>query len=281
MKPLFVAVLLGLCGIATTEQANAQTLDRLRETGKIVLAHRVDARPMSYVNDEGNPAGYTPAVCVAIAKAISAIYDMELTAEFIAVDTSTRFDTIINGEADLLCGAATITLSRRELVDFSIPVFVDGASVAVRKGGDPDPANFDGKTVGIRSNTTTEDALQTTMNRLGAEPRIERFASHKDGIAALLNSEIDAYLADQSILVFEILASGEKERLSVASRPLTLEKQGLALARGDAEFRLAVDRAISRLYISGGMREIFDRAFPGTTPGRGMEALYGLAAEPE
>ncbi len=281
MKHLMTAALIAAGLTVWISPASAQTLERLRETGKIVLAHRTDARPMSYLNADGNPAGYTPAVCVAVAKAISDLYELNLAAEFIPVDTADRFEAIANGEADLLCGAATITLARRELVDFSIPVFVDGASMAIRAGGEPDLTKYDGKSIGVRADTTTEAALETTLTKLGITPRVERVASHSDGLNAVLNGELDAYLADQSILMYEAIASGQRDRLSVSQRPLTVEKQGLALARGDAEFRLAVDRALSRLYISGAMQTIFDRAFPGAEPGAAMEALYRLAAEPE
>ena len=41
------------------------------------------------------------------------------------------------------------------------------------------------------------------------------------------------------------------ESFVISDNTLTIEKHGLALARGDADFRLAVDRALSALYETG------------------------------
>ena len=52
-----------------------------------------------------------------------------------------RFEAIRQQKADLLCEPTSVTkrtLSRRELVDFSIPTFVDGASLMIRADGPHD-----------------------------------------------------------------------------------------------------------------------------------------------
>ena len=60
---------------------------------------------------------------------------------------------------------------------------------------------------------------------------------------------------------------------------LTVEKQALALPRGDTEFRLAADRALSELYISGRMQEILLEALPGVEPGLALRALFLIAPD--
>ncbi len=58
-----------------------------------------------------------------------------------------------------------------------------------------------------------------------------------------------------------------------------MEKHGLALPRGDTDFRLAVDRAVSELYHSGKIVEFFKTAFPGATPGLALQALFLLGPD--
>jgi ABC-type amino acid transport substrate-binding protein len=69
-------------------------------------------------------------LCRAVVKNISEqLGAPSLKVTYVAVTAANRFDTIRKNDADLLCEATSITLSRRKLVDFSIPTFVDGAGI--------------------------------------------------------------------------------------------------------------------------------------------------------
>ena len=48
------------------------TLDRVRETGKLVLGYRVDARPFSYQDASGKAIGYSVALCEKVAAEVKA-----------------------------------------------------------------------------------------------------------------------------------------------------------------------------------------------------------------
>ena len=50
---------------------------------------------------------------------------------YVPVNTQDRLEVIASDKADLLCKSATATLSRRKTVDFSIPIFIDGASFVI------------------------------------------------------------------------------------------------------------------------------------------------------
>src|SRR3954467_342464 len=65
------------------------------------------------------------------------------------VTAANRFDTIRKSDADLLCEARSITLSRRKLVDFSIPIFVDGAGIVTTA------TDLARRKVGVVAGTTT------------------------------------------------------------------------------------------------------------------------------
>ena len=258
--------------------ATAQTLDRIKETGQLKLGYRVDAAPLSYQRVGGKPAGYSPNICIQVGQAIANHLVMEdLEAIFVPVDTSDRFEKVASGEIDLLCGAATITLGRRALVDFSIPTFVDGTSLIVPKGSSGSFADFAGKKLGVRMKTTTEQALNNSIKAAGLEAEVVKFDGHRAGMAALENGEIDAYFADQSIIAGLRMASPKANELQMSKEILTLEKQGLALARGDTDFRLLVDTAISKMYANGDMARIFQNEIPGGQPGMALQAMYLIA----
>ncbi|WP_170368649.1 amino acid ABC transporter substrate-binding protein [Ruegeria arenilitoris] len=258
--------------------AAAQTIDRIKETREIRFGFRTDAAPLSFINDKERPDGLSVMICDQVARAIAGRLGADdLTAQFIPVQSDTRFDMVASGQIDLLCGAATITLSRRETVDFSIPIFVDGTSVLLPIDADVTMASLSGKKVGMRSSTTTEEAVFNSFGSAGIEAKLVRFASHPDGIKALRDGEIDAYFADQSILLVNYLAAGLKDDFKISQEILTIEKQGLALARGDDDFRLMVDEILSQLYAQGTMEEIFRAALPGIEPSEALKALYVIA----
>lgn len=274
MKPIAcVALAASLAFSAGT--ASAQTLERIRETGEIRLGFRTDAAPISYLGQDDTPSGYAPRVCTRVAELLARDLDLEnLTANFVPVGTEDRFDMVAQGEIDLLCGAATITISRREIVDFSIPIFVDGAAVLLPVDAPKDLTGLAGETIGVRSGTTTETILGNTLDAAGIEAEVVSFESHDEGLGSLERGEIAAYFGDQSILYQLFYKSDMSEKFAMSDNTLTVEKQGLALLRGDADFRLAVDRALSHLYSSGAMEAMFRDSFQGAQPGLALKALF-------
>lgn len=272
MRKLILPLIAAAC---LAVPASAQTLDRIKQTGKLNFGYRTDAAPLSFQKPNGDPAGYTPLICVHIGQAIANALKMEnLDATFVPVQANDRFDRVASGEIDLLCGAATITLSRRQIVDFSDPVYVDGTAVLLHKGAPSDFANLSGKKIGVREATTTQEALNNSLQASGVTAEVVAFASHDDGFKAMESKEIDAYFADQSLLIARLMASENAEAFQLSNEILTIEKQGLAMARGDADFRLLVDAALSDLYASGKIEEIFSAALPGISPGAALQAMF-------
>ncbi|GAB5436745.1 amino acid ABC transporter substrate-binding protein [Falsiruegeria mediterranea] len=258
--------------------ASAQTLDRIKETKQFNIGFRTDAAPLSYLDNNDKPAGYSPIICDQIAQAIANKLELdEMNATFIPVDSKNRFDKVASGEIDLLCGAATITLSRREQVDFSIPTYIDGTDVLLPRDASGDLRQLAGKKIGMRSATTTETAVKNSFSAAGVEAQMVRFDTHPAGITALKNGEISAYFADQSILLVNFIAAGMGNDFKISGEIMTVEKHGLAMARGDADFRLLVDSVLSDLYGTGAMADIFQTALPGVEPGFALDALHMVA----
>lgn len=282
------ALLLGMLFFSLTLPATAvaggpaDTLARLRDGAPLKLGYRVDAAPFSYADDLGQPAGYSIELCGAVVAGLKRELNLPgLAVDFVAVGAEDRFAAIQAGRIDLLCGATTATLSRRELVDFSIPTFIDGASVLYRAGGPKDFEALGGHKVGVRGGTTTQTALENTLAKLGIDADIIAVDDHKEGLARLEAGELQAYFADQGILLFLMMRSTAPKQLRLSQRFFTREPYALALPRGDSAFRLLVDRTLSRLYRSGRVQDIFGRAFGLAKPSSLLESLYVTSALPE
>jgi len=282
-KPFRALIVAALAVGAVAGDAQAATLDRIKSTGEFKIGYRDDAVPFSFKTAIGEAAGYSVDLCRAVAAHAKQTLGLaELKVTYVPVTAEGRFDAIRDGRVDLLCGATTATLGRRKMVDFSIPVFVDGASVLYRADG---PGGFEalaGKSVGVRAGTTTENALDITLKRLGIDVQVVAVDDHQDGLAKLEAGTISAYFADRAILLFLAAGSTKPEMLKLSQRYYTYEPYALAMLRGDDEMRLLVDRALSRLYRSGAIEGLFAGSFgPGAKPSEPLKMLYLINALPE
>ena len=275
-----VAVAIGLGSFVSDAAADA--LERIKESGKIKIAYREDAAPYSLKNAIGEPAGYSVDLCRAIVVQLKTQLNLtEISIDYIPVDSKNRFEAIQNEQADLLCGAATATLQRRALVDFSIPIFVDGAAVMTKVDG---PKNFEslkGHKIGVLEATTTEKLLRNIVKKTGLESEIVTVSNHLDGRGKLETGEISAYFSDRALLIYLAAQSAEPKSFHVGTRFFSHEPYGLAMKRGDSDFRLAVDSALSRIYRSGNISAIFNNAFTGGKPSDILRDMYRFSALPE
>jgi ABC-type amino acid transport substrate-binding protein len=260
--------------------AQAQTLERIRESGTFKLGYREDAAPFSFEDALGEPAGFSVELCRLVAAAAKAALGLDqIRIEYVPLGTEDRFQAVRDSRVDILCGATTVTLSRRELVDFSLPIFLDGAAVLLRADGPEDLTGLAGQKIGVRGATTTEEALRNTLGEIKMDAEVVTVASHGEGLSKLEAGEIAAYFGDQAILIFLAARSDAPEKLKISDRQLTFEPYALALARGDADFRLLVDRTLAGIYRTGLIDQLFTNAFgPNADQSAALQAVYLINA---
>ncbi len=263
--------------------ASAGTLDHVKQDKTLRIAYRDDAPPFSFTDSSGIPAGFMVDLCGSVAKKIGEQLQIpDLKVSYVLVTAANRFDAIENGKADLLCEPTSETLSRREQVDFSIPTFVDGASLLVGADAPADFAALSGKKIGVLAGTTTEKSLRDTLASAGLVADITPAKTHQEGLAMLDKGEIVAYFADRAILAYLASKSADPSKLRLANNYFSIEPYALALPHGDEDFRLAVDRALSHIYRSGEIAIVFAHTFGDQMqPSDILKTLYSVSALPD
>jgi ABC-type amino acid transport substrate-binding protein len=263
--------------------AGAGTIDKLRQEKTLRIAVRDDAPPFSFKDERGEPSGFMVDLCRSISKDLAVQLNLgDLKIAYVRVTAADRFEAIAAGKADLLCEPTTETLSRRAQVDFSIATFVDGASLLVRGDAPSHLAGLAGKKIGVLAGTTTETSLRNTLVSDNVTAEVAPAKSHEEGLAMLDQGAIAAYFADRAILTYLAPRSSAPGQLRLADNYLSLEPYALALPRGDGDFRLAVDRALSRIYRSGEIATIFAHSFGAQMqPSDALKTLYLISALPE
>jgi ABC-type amino acid transport substrate-binding protein len=277
------ALSLAAGAILALGSADAATLDTVRQDKALRIAFREDAPPFSFTDDAGLPAGFTIDLCRSVAKHIGEQLNIsDLKINYVLVTAENRFEAIENGKADLLCEPTSETLSRRERVDFSIPTFVDGASLLVSGDGPGDFSALSGKKIGVLAGTTTEQSLRDTLARANINAEIAPAKTHQEGLAMLDKGEIVAYFADRALLSYLASKSSDASKLRLADNYFSLEPYALALPHGDEDFRLAVDRALSHIYRSGEIAIVFAHTFGNAMqPSDTLKTLYTVSALPD
>jgi len=274
--------------------APAPTLETVKKAGKIKLGYRGDARPFSFRDESGNPAGYSVELCKKIADALKA------QVEWVLVTPENRFAAVKEGKVDLVCGADTATLSRRGEVSFSIPVFPSGVgallrtdappalvrALAERPGpsgplwrGTPTQQLLLAQTFAVVAGTTAEKVLNDRLETFQLTARVVPVKDYAAGVQAVLNRQANVFFADRPILMETVKLNAGAGSLMLLDRQFTIEPIALTLRRGDEDFRLAVDRSLSRLYAAPEFRAAYAKWFG--EPDEAAATFFRSVALPE
>jgi polar amino acid transport system substrate-binding protein len=261
----------------------AQTLDRVRSNSALKLGYDPDARPFSFNGEQSKPDGYAVALCNKIADSLRAQLNLpKLDVEWVALTGEAKAQAVQNGAADIVCGAEPVTLARRQQVSFSIPIFPSGtgallsasSSLALREvlqygepssrpvwRGSPARTILEHKTFSSITGTTSEAWLSDRIKTFQLAATATPVSGYQQGIERVLDGSSAVLFGDMPLLMDAAARSDNSGNLIVLPRYFTYEPLGLELARGDEDFRLAVDRALSQTYTSPDFRAFFTTWF--------------------
>ena len=259
------------------------TLQQIKKSSKIRIGFRESQPPMSFVDKDGAPAGYSIDICKEIVTEVKNKIGADVKVDYVPVTAEGRFKALDDNKIDILCGSTTKTLSRSEIVDFTQLTFVTGASLMTMKDNKAFESGLDGTIIGVIKGTTTAAELKKLMRETSTNAEIVLFDSAKESIDALRQKKIDAYSSDQVVLIG--IASQEQDPMNfvIKSTVFSFEPFALAVRRNDADFRLVADRVISDLSRSKKILEIYDK-WIGKFTGQRLpifEAMVQLNATPE
>ena len=275
---LFAAPPLGATG-------QNDTLGQIKQTGKVRIGFRENQPPMSFLDKNGNPAGYSVDLCVRIVNEVkNNLGRDDIAIEYVPVSSTSRFPALADNKIDILCGATTKTISRGERVDFTQLTFVTGASLlSLKENGVGGISALQGKKVAVSKGTTTLDALSAKLKESVSDAKVVPVDSAKAGLQALIKGEVDAFSADQVVLIGLVLTHKGDEKFAIASDIFSFEPFALAVRRNDSDFRLLADRVLSQLNRSGQITPIYSKWFGKFTKKVPplLQAMYVLNSTPE
>jgi polar amino acid transport system substrate-binding protein len=264
--------------------ASAQTLDRIKETAFIKMGYLDDARPFSFASSAGKADGYSVDLCKHIVEELKKELALpNLNSEFVPVAVDFREFAIGEARIDLLCSPTSVTLAKRKEASFSIPIFAGGvravmmsdaatklraaleADAKAQKAtpvwrGSPASRVLRGMTLAVVTGTVSQKWLESRRQALKVDAKIEPVADYHTGIRLLQERKVDAFFGDGNALLAAIDPAARKN-FTLLDRQFTHEPYALGLAKGDDDFRAAVDRALSHLYSSPEFAKLYAKWF--------------------
>ena len=286
MRILYLALLIGCLPVATSTAGELTgTMKRISDSGRINLGVREAEPPMSFRSKEGKVVGYSIDLCDHIVAAVKQkLGRPDISTHYIPVTAKSRFKAIEDGTIDILCGATTKTLGRSERVGFTQLTFVTGASLLSMDAKKVlSVAELKGKRVAVVANTTTIKALNTVLKKRLIDAQVVSVASAEAGMTALDKGEVDAFSSDQVVLIGQVIIRQNPKKYHLSQKLYSFEPFALAIKRGDPDFRLVADSALSRLNRTGQVVALYRRWFGrvGLKPPITLKVLYQLNATPE
>ena len=282
-RTLLAALVLALAPALASAQP-ADRVKRIKDTRTIAVAHRTDAAPFSFLDDQKKPVGYSIDLCKRVISQLETQLGVPgLQVKWVPVTTQTRFEAVAKGDADMECGSSSVTLGRMKQVDFSNYIFMDGTGILARSELNARAlADLAGKKIAAVSGTTNEAALSKGLKERLVSASVVSVKSREEGIAKLEAKEVDAFVSDNKLLLGMARQMKDPKAYALVDDPLSMEPYAIVLPRTDPALRIEVNSALARIYRSQAIGDIYGAWFASLgRPGAVLRAVYGMGAIPE
>ncbi len=286
MRVLIVLLFAVTAATAHADQ-HSNTLARIKETGEFRIGYVPSAPPLSFDDRSGNPAGYSIDLCRHIAATIKDVLELEsLDVTYTPLTTiEERLSAVEQGQVDIECGATTVTLTRRQRVDFTLMTFITGSAVLSRKANPINTVDdIDGASVAVLEGTTTEAVMRRVIEVNSFDIELKLINNHNEGMRLLNDREVIGYASDRAMLIGQVFRDeNAANQYSLTRTALSFEPYALMIRRGDTDFRLAADRALASLYRTARIRRLYQTWFGryGEPLSPVVEAMYQFQAVAE
>jgi glutamate/aspartate transport system substrate-binding protein len=271
----------GASGATNTAAAGnaGSTLDKIKSSGEIVLAHRDSSVPFSYIADTPNqPVGYAHDLQMKVVEAVKTkLNKPDLKVRYVLVTSQNRIPSIANGTADLECGSTTNNKERQQQVAFSTGFFKVGSRLlTATNSGVAEFKDLKGKKLVTTAGTTSERYIKAHKEELGIGEIISA-KDHAESFLMLESGRASAFMMDDILLAGEKSKAKEPAKWHIVGTAPIHEIYGCMMRKGDADFKQVVDDAIKATYASGEINTMYKKWFESPIPPKNVNLNFPMS----
>jgi ABC-type amino acid transport substrate-binding protein len=260
MKRLMSVLLAFTLILAGAAPALAETtLEKISRTGTLTIGTRTGSPPFAYVNKQNEWVGFSidlveqlilPAVGKKVGKPVK-LEKKEST-------PATRIPLLSSNAVDLIAGTMTDTRPRRDSVDFTLTFFVTGAQFLVKKGSPiKGIQDIGGKRVAAQQGSTNAKIIRERV----PTAQLREFPDQPSAFTALAQGQVDSYTNDGIQLAGLRSKAPNPGEWEIVGDFYSYEPYGMAMRKGDSDFRAVVNNGLMEGIDSGKFFEIYEKWF--------------------
>lgn len=266
------ALMLAVCTDVMAASFTTPTLQRIKETGKIRIGYGQTA-PFSFPAENGEIIGYSIDICRRVTEKLTAQLTMpSIEIEFVQRTPSNRIQLLNEGSIDIECNASTNTVERRKSARFALSHFFGATRyVSLAKNKLSTLADLKGRSVGVALGTVNVSDINEANRSKKLNMSVVPVDTLQAAFDMVSDGRVSAFAMDEVLLSTMIARSKKPEEYSISTELVSESLPfGFMMRLDDAEFAAAVDQALSEIYKSPEMIDIYKRWFESYIPTLGV-----------
>jgi glutamate/aspartate transport system substrate-binding protein len=265
------ALSLAMLDIHASEAAS-QTLEKIKEVGKITFGYREASIPFAYLGADHKPTGLSLELCAAVADRIkSELRRPALEIEYVAVDASNRIPLLQNGTIDVECGSTTNTAERQKQVSFSIATYVTSPRWLVSAASPVTELNgLEGQAIVVTQGSLNLGGAHKIIADQKLNAKVVQAKDHAESLLMLRTGRAAAWFEDDILVAGQVANSPDPKIYRMLSATYAPTYYGLMTRREDPEFKALVDAVIKEKMASGEFNKLYSKWFEQPIPPKGQ-----------
>ncbi|MGF6178905.1 amino acid ABC transporter substrate-binding protein [Ensifer sp. 4252] len=260
-------------------------VDRIKEKNTISIGHRDASIPFSYVDEKGQPLGYSTDICIQVAATVKKALNLpDLKIEWVPVNLQNRIPLVANGTVDISCESAVNTVGRQSQVDFSSPFYISHTRLLVKSGsGISELGDLNGKSIALSINSVPERLIKALIETDQLNIRIVPVKDNSEGFLALQTGRADAFSTDDILLFGLRNKAPNPSEYEVVGKPLSYDSYGFLVQKNSTAFLSLVNATLARLSRDGELEKLYAKWFDpmGVPLSPDLATIFHVIAIPE
>ncbi len=210
--------------------------------------------PFESQNEKGEIVGFD----IEVVQAIAAKAGIQV--KFVNTPWEGIFNTLQQGDRDMVVSAVTITAERKQTMDFTDPYFDAQQLIAVKETSKVAKfADLKKLKVGVQTGTTGDEAVTKLLGKTSTN--IKRFESTPLALKELESGGVDAVVADNGVVIHYVANNPGGKFKMVSDKEFVPEQYGIALKKGNSELLGKLNQGLAAIKADGTYNQIYTKYF--------------------